>query len=197
MRTFVSHLRMYIFRGFLAMIPVALSLLVFQFFYRVLDKRISDLFDQYIGYRIPGLGILLFLVALYIIGFLASNVIGRRFFGFIERIVDRIPIIKTTYQAGKQLSSTLALPEQQVFKRVVLLEFFRPGVLTVGFVTGTLQDEKRNEKLLKVFVPTVPNPTSGFLVMVNESQVTDPKWTVEQGLKTVITGGIISPEEIG
>lgn len=197
MRTFVSHLRMYIFRGFLAMIPVALSLLVFQFFYRVLDKRISDLFDQYIGYRIPGLGILLFLVALYIIGFLASNVIGRRFFGFIERIVDRIPIIKTTYQAGKQLSSTLALPEQQVFKRVVLLEFFRPGVLTVGFVTGTLQDEKRNEKLLKVFVPTVPNPTSGFLVMVNESQVTDPKWTVEQGLKTVITGGIISPDEIG
>jgi len=197
MRTFVSHLRMYIFRGFLAMIPVALSLLVFQFFYRVLDKRISDLFDQYIGYRIPGLGILLFLVALYIIGFLASNVIGRRFLGFIERIVDRIPIIKTTYQAGKQLSSTLALPEQQVFKRVVLLEFFRPGVLTVGFVTGTLQDEKRNEKLLKVFVPTVPNPTSGFLVMVNESQVTDPKWTVEQGLKTVITGGIISPEEIG
>jgi len=172
-------------------------LLVFQFFYRVLDKRISDLFDQYIGYRIPGLGILLFLVALYIIGFLASNVIGRRFLGFIERIVDRIPIIKTTYQAGKQLSSTLALPEQQVFKRVVLLEFFRPGVLTVGFVTGTLQDEKRNEKLLKVFVPTVPNPTSGFLVMVNESQVTDPKWTVEQGLKTVITGGIISPEEIG
>ena len=114
----------------------------------------------------------------------------------MENILSRIPIINTTYHVGKQLSDTLSLPEKQVFKKVVLVDYFKPGIWTVGFVTGAVYDRKNNEKLLKVFIPTVPNPTSGILVIMKESQTVDPKWSIEQGMKTVISGGIIGPEEI-
>lgn len=196
MKKILKHLRIYIFRGLLASIPIGLSFLVLKFFYVALDQKVIGLIDEFIGFRIPGLGILLVLATLYLIGYLASNVIGRRFFNLFERILNRIPIIKTTYQIGKQISVALSLPEKQVFKRAVLVEYFRPGVLTIGFVTGTLLDKADNEKLLKVFIPTVPNPTSGILVIIKESQVIEPGWSVEQAMKIVISGGIIGPEEI-
>ena len=165
MKRFLNHAKIYIFRGLLAVIPLFLSVLAIRLVYVVIDKRIVNLINQYIGYRIPGLGILFVLIFLYFIGFLASNVIGHRFFGIIERISRRIPLIKTIYQVGKQLSSTFSLSEKQVFKRVVLVNF-RGNAMTIGFVTGTLEDQTKNgsEKFLKVFVPTVPNPTSGFLL---------------------------------
>lgn len=197
MKTFIQHFKTYILRGLLASIPLLLSYFVVRFFYVFIDKRIVNLISTFIGIRIPGLGIVLVLVVLYVLGYLASNVIGRRVFNLIERISNRIPIIKTTYQVGKQLSSTLSLPEQEVFKRVVLVECFKLGILNICFVTGTILDKKTNEKLLKVFIPTVPNPTSGFLAIVKESQAIDPKWSVEQAMRAVISGGIIGPQEIG
>lgn len=192
----IRHLKIHIFRGILVSIPLALSFFVLQFLYVFIDKRVANLVDRFIGFRIPGLGIVLFLIVLYLIGFSASNVLGKRFLKSIENIVSRIPIIRTTYNVGKQLSETLSLPEKQVFKRVVLVDYFKPGIWTIGFVTGTVQDRKSGEKLLKVFIPTVPNPTSGMLVILKESQTIDPKWSVEQGMRTVISGGIIGPVEI-
>ncbi|MFA6378155.1 MAG: DUF502 domain-containing protein [Candidatus Omnitrophota bacterium] len=196
MKKFIKHIKMYMFRGVLAAIPLALSFFVLRFFYIFIDKRIVDFFDRTFGYRIPGIGILLFLLILYFLGVLTSNVLGRQLLNFFEKISNRIPIIKTTYQVGKQISATLSLPEGEVFKRVVLLDYFRPGVWTIGFVTGTVVDKISNEKLLKVFVPTVPNPTSGILIILKETQVIDPCWTIDQGMKVVISGGIIGPEEI-
>ncbi len=196
MKNFFKHVQVYIFRGILASIPLGLSYFVLRFFYVVIDKRVMNLLYKYIGFRIPGLGILLILLILYFIGLLASNVIGRSLFTLIERIFSRIPIIKTIYQVGKQLSSTLSLPEKQIFKRVVLVDYFNSGAGTIGFVTGTLVDKKSKEKFLKVFIPTVPNPTSGFIFILKESQTIDPGWSVEQGIKMVISGGIIGPEEI-
>jgi len=196
MKKIMIHMKRYIFRGILASIPLVLSFFVLRFFYVFIDKKVLNLVDRFIGYRIPGLGIVLFLVFLYLIGFAASNVLGKRFLKFIEDIVSRIPIINTTYHVGKQLSETLSLPERQVFKKVVFVDYFKPGIWIIGFVTGTVHDEKSHENLLKVFIPTVPNPTSGTLVIVRESQVVDPHWTIEQGMKAVISGGIIGPEEI-
>ncbi len=197
MKNVIKHLRLYIFRGMLAAIPLGLSYFVVRFFYIAIDRKVINLVDQFIGFRIPGLGILIVLMALYLAGLLASNIIGKRFFGLLERISDRIPLIKTTYQVGKQLSFTLSLPEKEVFKRVVLTDYFRPGVWAIGFVTGTVLDNKTNEKLLKVFVPTVPNPTSGILVILKESQTVDPHWSIEEAMKLVISGGIIGPDQIG
>ena len=196
MKNLLKHVRTYFFRGLLAIIPIASSLIAIQFLYVAIDKRIMVLVARLTGIRIPGLGILLLVFALYILGLVASNVVGKEIFHFLDRISSRIPLIRTTYQVGKQLSSVLSLPEQNVFKRVVLVDYLKPGIWTVGFVTGTIQDETINQTLLKVFVPTPPNPTSGTMVLVKESETRDPGWTIDEALKTVISGGIIGPSVI-
>lgn len=196
MKGIYLHFRKHVLRGLLALIPLGLSLFILKVIYDLIDKRILDFFDQIIGFRIPGMGIALLLIILYVAGFITSNIIGRRLVHLFESGISKIPIIKTTYQIGKQLASTLSLPEKNVFKSVVLVNYFRPEVWTIGFITGTLLDEKNNEKLLKVFIPTVPNPTSGVLVILKDAQTFDPGWSVEQAMKMVVSGGIIGPEQI-
>lgn len=197
MKNFLQHARMYILRGLFAIIPLGLSVIVVRVIYVLIDRRIIDALAQVIGYRIPGLGIVLVLVLLYFLGLITSNVLGKRLLHAFENIFQRIPLIKTTYQVGKQISTTLSLPERQVFKKVVLVNLFQPGQRGIGFVTGTVVDDRTQEKLLKVFIPTVPNPTSGFLVIMKESETVDPKWSVDEAMKAVISGGIIGPETIG
>lgn len=187
---------MYVFRGLLAIIPLGLTIIAIRLVYVVIDKRIIEALAKVIGYRIPGLGVLLVLVLLYFLGLITSNVLGRRLLHAFESIFQRIPLIKTTYQVGKQISTTLSLPERQVFKKVVLVNLFQPGQRGIGFVTGTVIDKKNQQQLLKIFIPTVPNPTSGFLVLMKESDTVDPGWSVDEAMKTVISGGIIGPEVI-
>jgi len=197
MRKLLKHLKTYIFRGILALIPLALSIFVLQLLYIGVDKRVMGVISKFIGLNIPGLGILIVIIILYVIGIITSNMMGRQFFNWLERITQRIPLINTTYKVGKQLSDTLSLPERQVFRRAVLVDYLKPGIWTIGFVTGTIIDKQNNnEKLLKVFVPTPPNPTSGTMVVVKESETRNPGWTVEEAMRAVISGGIIGPTEI-
>lgn len=197
MRDIFKHLRTHIFRGFLAIIPLGLSYLLIRFLYLAIDTRVAKLIDRLLGFKIPGLGILLVLVLLYLLGLAASNWLGRRAFALIEQVSRRIPLIKTIYTLGKQLADAISLPEKQAFKRAVMVEHFRPGLWSIGFVTGTLTSEgDRAEKLLKVFIPTAPNPTSGFMVMVKESQVRSLDWTVAEAMNTIISGGIVGPDKI-
>lgn len=122
--------------------------------------------------------------------------VGKQILGFFERIANRIPLIKTTYRVEKQLGVNLSLPEKEIFKRAVLVEYLKPGIWTIGFVTGEIIDRKSNdERLLKVFIPTPPNPTSGTMVVVRESQTRVPGWSTEEALEAVISGGIIGPSE--
>lgn len=192
-----SHLKKFIFRGFLAVIPLFLTYLLVRFLYLTIDKRVVDLIAKIIGFRIPGLGIILVILMFYLLGLVVSHWFGRRIFDFIERLTRRIPLIGTTYQVGKQLETTLTLPEKQIFRRAVLVEYLKPGIWTIGFVTGEVRDRKNtDEKILKVFIPTPPNPTSGTMVLVRESQVRDPGWTIKEALNAVISGGILGPGEI-
>ena len=195
MKRFINHTRSLILRGLLATIPLTLSLLALQFIYVMIDKRVTNLVERFVGFRIPGLGILFILVVLYLIGVMVSNVLGKSFFNVVEMIFNRIPILRTTYQIGKQLSSTFSLSEKQKFKKAVLVNC-KTGIWTIGFITGIINDKSTNEKLYKVFIPTVPNPTTGFVFIVKESETIDPKWTVDEAMRTVITAGIISPETI-
>jgi len=198
MKRFVQHMKKYIVRGLLAIIPLALTFLAVQLLYNMIDQRAVKILDQVIGFSFPGLGLILVLASLYILGVVASNVAGRQAFHLIEKITGYIPLIRTTYQVGKQLGSTLSLPERQVFRKAVLVDYLKPGIWTIGFVTGEIIDRKNNdEKLLKVFVPTPPNPTSGTMVVVRESQTRDPGWTIEEAIRSVLSGGIIGPDEIG
>ena len=197
MKNLIQHVRKYIIRGLLAIIPLALTYFAVKLLYNLIDQRAVKILDQVVGFSFPGFGLILVLASLYILGIIASNVTGRQVFHLIEKITGYIPLIRTTYQVGKQLGTTLSLPERQVFKKAVLVDYLKPGIWTIGFVTGEIIDRKNNDaRLLKVFVPTPPNPTSGTMVVVSESQTRDPGWTIEEAIRSVLSGGIIGPEEI-
>jgi len=197
MKTLLKHLRTYMLRGLLAVIPLALTAFAIQILYMTIDKRITGVVEKFIGFSFPGLGVILLLFILYLLGLIVSNVVGRQFFRLVEGIASRIPLVKTTYNVGRQLTTTLSLPERQVFKRAVLVEYLKPGMWTIGFVTGTLIDRNNNDEvLLKIFIPTPPNPISGTMIVVRESQTRNPGWSVEEALKAVISGGMISPAEV-
>jgi len=197
MKILILHIKKYVIRGFLAIIPLALSYFALRILYNTIDQQAVRLVDKTLGFSFPGLGILLVLVFLYLLGLIVSNVIGKKFFGLVEKVSSRIPFIKTTYRVGQQLSTTFSIPERQVFKRAVLVNYLKPGIWTIGFVTGSVIDKKNSgEKLLKVFIPTPPNPMSGTMVIVKESEARDPGWSVEEALNAVISAGIIGPEEL-
>lgn len=198
MKEFFQHARSYIFRGLLAIIPLLLSILAVKLLYELIDKRVVAFIENFVSVRhIPGLGILLVLVCLYFIGLIVSNVLGKQIFLFIESISDRIPVVKAIYQVGKQLSESLSVTGgKQAFQKALLIDCNNNGVWTVAFVTGTMRDARTGEELLRMFVPTVPNPTSGFIFLVKPSQTVDPGWTVEEALKMIVSAGIIAPLEI-
>ncbi|MBM4309990.1 MAG: DUF502 domain-containing protein [Deltaproteobacteria bacterium] len=196
MKHIYRHLQSYIFKGLLALIPIALAVFTVNILYVFIDKQIMELVDTYTGIHIPGLGLLIFIVLLYATGVIASNVAGRRLFSLLDAVTGRIPLINTVWQVGKQLAGTLSLPEKNIFKKPVLIEYFKPGTWVIGFVTGEILDSRTGKKLLKIFIPTVPNPTSGFLVIVGEELVQETSWSVEEAIKMVISLGIIGPESI-
>ena len=196
MKGLVKHLRKNIFRGLLAVIPIGLSYLVIRFFYLTVDTRVTKIIDRRLGFRIPGLGILLVLITLYLLGLVASNWAGRKAFGFVDLVTTRIPLIKTVYTLGKQLADALSLPEKGAFKRVVMVEHFRPGVWSVGFVTATLRDQEKGEDMVRVFIPTAPNPTTGFVIILKESQVRNLDWSVAEAMNSIISGGMVGPRHI-
>jgi uncharacterized membrane protein len=197
MKNLVAHIKKYILRGLLAVVPLFLTYLAVKLLYTTIDQRAVAIVGRFFGFKFPGLGILLVLVALYVLGLLASNVVGRKLFGLLGRITNHIPLIKTTYKVGQQLGATLSLPEKQVFKKAVLVEYLKPGMWTIGFVTGEVWDRKNNdERLFKVYIPTPPNPTSGTMVVVKKTQTRDPGWTIDEALRAVLSGGIIGPEEL-
>lgn len=197
MKRILTHLRRQIFRGAIAIIPAGLSVVAVRFLYREVDQRIAKPFDEIIGRHIPGLGFLIVLIVLYLLGLLASNFAGRQLLRVIEKISDYLPIVRTTYRVGKEVGSVLSLQDRQAFKRVVLIETFRSGVWTIGFVTGSLVDpDDPGTMILKVFVPTPPNPASGAVIFVRESETRDPGWSVEEALRTVVSGGMIGPHSV-
>jgi uncharacterized membrane protein len=198
MKKFIQHLRNYMLRGLLAIIPIFLSFLAIQLLYILIDKKVMAFLDRFIEVRqIPGLGILLVLVCLYLIGMIVSNVVGKQFFGLVHRISERIPIVNMVYKVGKQLSESLSdVRGKQTFSKVVLVDVNNNGLLGIAFVAGQIKDMRTGENLLRVFVPSVPNPATGFIFVVKESQAFDPGWTLEDGVKMVVSAAIISPAEI-
>ena len=197
MKKVYQHFKNIIIRGLLTLVPIVLTFFAVRFLYVFLDTWFCGYIDQLIGYKIPGLGLITLIILLYLIGLAANNFIGKKFFGLLEKISNHIPLIRMTYQVGKQVSSSFSIPDKQVFKRVVLVEYLKEGQWVVGFVTGYVIDHQdESKKLLKVFVPSPPVPTSGYMILVHERQVRDPGWTVEEALKAVISGGLIGPDEI-
>ena len=133
------------------------------------------------------------LIVIFIIGIVVSNVIGKRLFSLFENIMERVPLINTIYTSSRQIMQTLTMPGKGSFKQVVLIEYPRKDLWTLAFVTA-YSKSKSNEQYVHVFLPTTPNPTSGFMLFVKEKDVKPSGLTVEEGLKTLISGGMIAPD---
>jgi uncharacterized membrane protein len=195
MPRFFAHLRKYIVRGALALIPVALPAFAVYLLYDFIDRRIVGLVEGMLRISFPGLGIVLVLLVLYLVGHVASNIFGRRILDWLEGLTERIPVIKAIYRMGKQLSGALAqTADSNMFRRPVLVPYAAPHTWQVGFVTGSVRSKSTGEELLKVYVPTPPNPTTGFVYFLREKDVRDPGWTVEEAMRCILSGGIVGPD---
>ena len=197
MKKLYIHFKKHLIRGILAVIPIGLTIIVLVILYTNIDRPIISIMNRLIGFSIPGFGILILLILLYSFGLIVSNFLGKRFLSLFETITTHIPIIKTFYIVGKQISGAFSMPHATAFKRTILVQYLSPGQWTLGFITGIMYDEGGGEPLYRVYVPTPPLPTSGVIIIVKESQTRDAGMSVEDALKIIMSCGIIGPEMIG
>lgn len=199
-----SKIKAYFFTGILVTAPVAMT---FYLAYKLIvwvdvlvDKMLPPKFlpDTYLPFTVPGLGFIVLIGFLILIGMFATGFLGKFFLKLGEWIVYKLPFISSVYSLIKQVFSTFLSNKNNAFNKVVMLEYPRKGLWILGLVStetkGEMQ-EKLPEPMLNVFIPTTPNPTSGFLIFVPKSEVIEMDISVEDAIKFVISGGIVNPED--
>ncbi len=182
--------------GLAVVLPLLVTYLLLRFLFETLDGLLDPIIQGVLGRRIPGLGLLAAVIIIFLIGALTTNIVGRKLVAMTEGLLLRIPLVKNVYAASKQLFDAFALPGKGAFRQVVMLEYPRVGSYALGFITATQTegfDALVGEKTVNVFVPTAPNPTSGFFLVVPEKSVTPVPISVEEALKLIVSGGLIVP----
>jgi uncharacterized membrane protein len=201
----MAALRKWLVAGLLVIVPVAITVAVLNWIVTTLDQTLLILPrtwhpDQLLGYHIPGFGVLLTLAILLIVGAAASNIIGKKLVGLGDAIVHRIPVVRSIYSSVKQVSDTLFSESGNAFRTAVLIEWPRPGVWTIAFVTGTPGGDVVNHLVgddwLSLYVPTTPNPTGGYFVMLRKSDCIELKMSVDEALKYVVSMGVVAPKAL-
>lgn len=203
---FMARLRAYFLAGILVTAPIALTVYLSWLLVHSVDQAVEPLIparynpDTYMPFGIPGLGLLVVMVVLTLIGALTAGYIGRSVIHLGERVVARMPVVRTIYSAIKQIFETILADRAVVFRRVVLIEFPRTGLWRLGFITGTTPGRSQGVVpggLVNVFIPGTPNIASGFLVLAPPGELIELDITAEEALKLVISGGIAIPARIG
>ncbi len=195
----IGHrLRTRLLVGFLIAFPLVVTAFFGRFVFGLLDKWFRPISEHYLGFPIPGIGMMLALLGMLALGMLATNVIGSRVLRLFEQRVSRLPLISPIYQGARQITEALQIRDASQFRKVVMLQFPHPGIRSIGFVTREFPGPTAfsEEDSALVFVPTTPNPTSGFLVSVKLSDLDQLDITVEAGVKLVISGGLLTPESL-
>ncbi|HIF50613.1 MAG TPA: DUF502 domain-containing protein [Thiotrichaceae bacterium] len=196
----MTTLRKYIIAGLLVWLPFAATVVIIKLVVDLLDQTILLLPPEWqpasvLGISIPGFGVILAISILLITGMLAANLFGRRLVSFWEAILSRIPLVRSIYSSVKQISSTILDSSGNSFRKVVMLEYPRKGIWSIGFLSNeNINIDGLDKDLVAVFVPTTPNPTSGFILMVPRNDVTELNMTVEEGFKFIISMAVIVPE---
>lgn len=201
-RRIQESLRRYFFAGLLVLLPVIITFWLLGWVISLMDSLFNFLPmglrpSSYLPFAIPGLGALFSLGLILFLGFLATSVVTRRLLTLWDRFLNRIPIVRGIYGSVQKLAESIFAQEHHN-RRVVMIEYPRKGIYTVGFATGLAIGElgKNSEaRLMNVFVPTTPNPTAGFYLLVPENDVRVLEMTTEEAFKLIISGGIITPEE--
>lgn len=194
----------YFLTGLLIVLPVLVTaylfISLFLFFDNILGRYISRFTLAYFGYRIPGLGLLVFLVLIFAAGFFATHFIGRRLLHYAERLWLKFPLIKKVYPAAKQITKFFFAPSPHgQYQKVVLVQYPSKGIYTLAFVTNEADkqiQEKAKKRLLSVLIPSVPNPLTGFLVLIPSDEVVFLDLSIEEAVKIYLSGGVLNPKDI-
>ena len=206
-KNFNRRLRNIFLTGFLITLPIAITIFILTFLFKSLDT-LSPVFTHWLillgapipeGYRIPFLGVVMTFVIVFLVGAVTTNIFGKKILHLWEKFIERIPFVRRIYKGTKQVVSSFATMDTKSFTKVVLIEFPRKGAHAIGFVTGKTRGEIKHitsDNHLKIFVPTTPNPTSGFIIFAEPTEFIELDMSIEEGIKFVISGGIVSPEQI-
>jgi len=180
-----------IFAGLLAIVPIAVTFWILKFLFNFLDSLASP-FLKKVGIEIPGLGIILTLLFIFVLGLFITNVLGKTLFNWGEKILAKLPIVNTIYNTIKQITSAFSGSTVKSFEQVIFIQYPREGLWTMCFVTNQSKNEN-GDTFYHVFVPTTPNPTSGVFIVIPKKDAIHPDISVEDGLKAIISGGILDP----
>ena len=197
-----SRLRAYFLTGVIVTAPLGITFFLVWEFITFLDTKVAGLLpdrynpETYLPFSLPGLGLLIMLAFLTFVGMFTAGLAGRTLVRIGERLLSRMPIVRSLYATLKQIFETVLAHSSRSFREVVLIEYPRRGIGAIGFVTGPTRGEvqqRAEEELVNVFLPTTPNPTSGFLLFVPRKDLIPLDMTIEEGIKMVISGGIVAP----
>lgn len=197
----MKRLRRYIVAGILIWLPIGVTIFLLRILVGILDRSLLLIPAQYrpeemLGFAIPGLGIVLMLLILLVTGVLGANIVGRSTVGLWESLLERIPVVRSVYSAAKNFTEIVFSDSSQSFKKVLLIEYPRKGLYSLAFQTSSELGEvqgRTGEEVVCTFVPTTPNPTSGFIIIVPRREVTELDMDVDEALKMIISLGVVVP----
>lgn len=200
MKTLRASLKRYFFTGLLIITPIWGTVLILKTLFVTVDGILGDFLARLVtkDYYVPGLGILTLIALIFLTGLLGANIIGRQIVKWWEELLHRVPVVRGIYSTLKSMMDILSFQEREKYNRVVLIQFPKQGSYCFAFVTGTARGEAQDlspETLLNVYVPTSPNPTSGYFLMVPEKEVVPLDISVEEAMKLIVSGGLYSPTQ--
>ncbi len=180
--------------GVIIITPLVVTVLVMLWLFNFIDGILRPVLEPVLGaYVVPGVGLIVLLILVYLIGLLATNVLGRRFIEYAESMVNKLPVVREVYNTVRRVLDSITLPQKTGgFKEVVLVEFPRAGMRTIAFVTGRIHDSAGRE-MLNLYIPTAPNPTSGFFEISYPEQVTKTSMSVDSAMKLILSAGVVTP----
>jgi uncharacterized membrane protein len=199
-----TRIRRYLITGLVVWIPLVITVWVLSVLVSTMDQTLLLLpsafrTESWLGVYVPGMGVVLTLLVVFLTGVFTANIIGQRLFSIWERAVARIPVVNTIYKSVKQVSDTLFSPTGQAFRKALLVQWPSPGMWTIAFLTGTPGGDVANHlqgDYVSIYVPTTPNPTGGYFVMVPRSAVIELDMPVDIALKYIISMGVVAPRHI-
>jgi len=200
----MGKLRNYFMAGILVTAPISITIYLGWLFVTFVDGKVTPLIpkaynpENYLPFAIPGIGVVVIIIAMILVGAMTAGFVGRIFNRVSERIMNRVPVLRGIYKATRQIFETILAQQSNAFREAVLVEYPRKGMWVIAFITGTTKGEVQavtDDELINIFVPTTPNPTSGFLIFVSKSEIIRLSMSVEDALKMVISGGIVTPPD--
>ena len=197
----VNHLKNKLMAGLLVIIPIGITLFILRFLFDLGDGVLAPWLRrgaaQLLGedVYIPGLGVVAGLIVLYVAGLLVSNVFGKSIMNGFDALSSRIPVVKSVYSFSKQVMQIFSGSGQESFRRAVYIEFPLAGTYSIAFVTNTVYAES-GKKYYTCFIPTSPNPTGGYVLILSEDRVHSADFGVEEAMKMIMSGGVVTPDKI-